>query len=121
MESQMSENRDLYMNPEQMLADVAGALRDIVGYVRQQQDVPAAVMEQGNRWWSILDEHVPLDNSVLTYPTEGAGNLLRTILYDLEHGQPISDDTLVAVDTWEKEIADMHLPQPQQPTSDEHP
>lgn len=117
----MSDDRDLYMNPEQMLAGVAGALRNIVGYVRQKQEVPSAAIEQGNRWWSILDEHVPLDDSPLTYPTEGAGNLLRTILYDLEHGQPVSDDTLAAVDAWEKEIGDMHLSQPQQPASDQHP
>jgi len=108
----MSDNRDLYLNPEQILAGVAGALQNIVGYLRQKQEVPAEAIEQGNHWWSVLDEHVPLDESPLSYPTEGTGNILRTILYDLEHGQPVSDDTLSAVDAWEKEIADRHLSQP---------
>ncbi len=109
MESQMSDDRDLYMNPEQLLAGVAGALRNIAGYLRQKQEVPAGAIEQGNRWWRILDEHVPLANSPLAYPMKGAGNLLRSILYDLEHGQPVSDETLSAVDAWEKEIGQMHL------------
>jgi hypothetical protein len=108
----MSEDRDLYMNPEQLLAGVADALRDIVGYLRQKQEAPSAAIEQGNRWWRILDEHVPLANSPLAYPLAGAGNLLREILYNLEHNQPIGDETLSAVDAWEQEIGQMHLSPP---------
>jgi hypothetical protein len=64
--------------------------------------------------------YVPLANSPLAYPMEGAGNLLRSILYDLEHGQPVSDEDLSAVDAWEKEIGQMHLSQPNQPAPEQH-
>jgi hypothetical protein len=120
MELRMSEDRDLYMNPEQLLAGVSGGLRDIVGYLRQGQAVPPDLIDRGNRWWRILDDHVPIADSPLAYPLEGAGNLLRKILYDLEHNRPIDDETLAAVDSWEQEIGQMHLPQPDQPAPDRH-
>ncbi|HEV8194674.1 MAG TPA: hypothetical protein VGP82_24745 [Ktedonobacterales bacterium] len=62
---------------------------------------------------------MPLANSPLAYPLEGAGNFLREILYNLEHNRTIDDETLSSVDAWEQEIAGMHLSPPDQPAPDQ--
>lgn len=85
----------------QLIQDVTETLGEIVGALRQGNDVPRELLERGERVWAELDRHSIQDSgSTRTLVLEGEGNLERAILYRLQHGEPIDAATLDAAEKW---------------------
>ncbi|MGZ3640251.1 MAG: hypothetical protein ACXVCX_20665 [Ktedonobacterales bacterium] len=101
---QDEQNMAIGEDTRQLILDVTETLSEIIDTLRQGNAVPQQLIERGEQVWSALDEH-PIEDSgtMQTLVLEGEGNLERTILYRLEHDEPIDAETLDAADKWIRE------------------
>jgi hypothetical protein len=101
---QNEQNMAIGEDTRQLILAVTQTLGEIISMLRQGNAVPGQVIERGEQVWAALDRH-PIEDSgtTQTLVLEGEGNLERTILYRLEHGEPIDTETLDAADKWIRE------------------
>ena len=100
---QDEQNTAADQDPRQLIRDVTETLGAIVGALRQGNPVPRELVERGEQVWAALDQHPMEDSGPQALLMEGEGNLERTILYRLEHGEPIDAETLDAAEQWLRE------------------
>jgi hypothetical protein len=100
---QDEQNTTADQDPRQLIRDVTDTLGAIVGALRQGNSVPRELVERGEQVWAALDQHPMEDSGPQVLLMEGEGNLERTILYRLEHGEPVEAATLDAAETWIQE------------------
>jgi hypothetical protein len=97
---QDEQNSTADQDPRQLIRDVTDTLGAIVGALRQGNPVPRELIERGEQVWAALDQHPMEDSGPQALLMEGEGNLERTILYRLEHGEPVDAATLDAAEKW---------------------
>ena len=113
---QDEQNMAISEDTRQLILDVTETLSEIIDTLRQGNAVPQQLIERGEQVWAALDEH-PIEDSgtTQTLVLEGEGNLERTILYRLEHDEPIDAETLEAADKWIREARRLASPAGQGP------
>lgn len=75
-------------------------LAAILSSLSKGEALPADVQRRADALWTVIDRHPAAGNEPIAYPLEGEGNLLRKILYAIEHNQPLDRDTLERADAW---------------------
>ena len=101
---QDEQNTAIGENARQLILAVTETLDAIIQTLRQGNAVSRQLLERGEQVWDALDRY-PIEDSGTTQTLllEGEGNLERTILYRLEHGEPIDAATLDAAERWVRE------------------
>lgn len=110
---QDEQNMAIGEDTRRLIVDVTETLGEIINTLRQGNAVPRPLLERGEQVWTALDRH-PIEDSGTTETLllEGEGNLERTILYRVEHGEPIDPATLDAADRWIREARRLALASP---------
>ncbi len=114
---QNGQNNSFGEDTQRLIQDVTETLGEIVKTLRQGNAVPQQLIERGEQVWAALDQH-PIEDSGTTQTLllEGEGNLERSILYRLEHGEPIDTETLDAAENWLNEARRLTSPTDQGPS-----
>lgn len=98
------------MENKQDLRRVGRMLGDIVSYLREGKQIPRDVMSSANDMWTQLDLHAASGSDQNALTLEGEGNLLRELLYKIEHGEPVDEQTIATAEKWARDSSELPAP-----------
>lgn len=98
------DTNDQPLSEQDELNAVTDTLADLLQYLSKGEELPETLLRRADALWTMLDRQPPTGNEPIAYPLEGEGNLLRKILYAIEHGEQLDLDTLQRADAWVEQI-----------------